>query len=233
MAFILNIETATPYCSVALSDGSEILAGKESGEPNIHSSHLQVFIAGVLSEAGVSPAAIDAVSVSIGPGSYTGLRIGLSAAKGLCFALDRPLITLKTHLIMARGLASETRSDVPGLLYCPMIDARRMEVYYALYDHSLNEIQAPAAAVIDGHFPESVAPGTAVVFGGDGCKKCIPFLEKRSGAIISMQTIPRAVHMASLSAECYGKSAFSDYIYTEPFYLKDFIAAPPSVKGLR
>jgi tRNA threonylcarbamoyladenosine biosynthesis protein TsaB len=139
MALILSIETATPVCSICLSDGDKILGIRETSDHNSHSRVVAVFIEELLRETGISKHSLDAVAVSKGPGSYTGLRIGVSTAKGLCYALDKPLISIGTPEAMAHGMKLHPRVEKSGLpvIYVPMIDARRMEVFTALFDENL------------------------------------------------------------------------------------------------
>ena len=172
MALILNIDTATAVCSVALAKEGSVIALRESHSSNEHSSVISSFIEGVISDAGMALDRIDAVSVSMGPGSYTGLRIGVATAKGLCYALDRPLIAIPTLLAMAWGMRERTRatnllSESPAggeVLFCPMIDARRMEVYAAFYNQDLTEVRETKAEIIDEQFAAGPGTGQGIVF---------------------------------------------------------------------
>src|ERR1700761_7507521 len=146
--FILQIETATTVCSVALAKDGVVLAYRQIDERNIHAEIITIFINELIAEAGIQYKSIDAIAVSSGPGSYTGLRIGISTAKGLCYALDKPLIAVETLAAMADGIRAEENSYQQTLL-CPMIDARRMEVYTAVFDAAGNIIKPTAAEIID------------------------------------------------------------------------------------
>lgn len=232
MALILSIETATEICSVALSQNEEILAVKESGGTNEHSALLNIFIRDVMAMAGLELSALDAVAVSMGPGSYTGLRIGVSSAKGLCYALDKPLISVST----LQALAAKTLMDYPALeeentLVCPMIDARRMEVYMALYGKSLQLVSPVSAVVIDSNSFSSYT-GKRIAVVGNGAEKCRDILANDKNVAFPGLILPSAVAISKLALEKYTMSSFEDTAYFEPFYLKDFIAGVPKVKGL-
>lgn len=239
MALILHIETATRVCSVALArDGLRLLL-KESTKPNVHSSLLTVFIDEVFKESGISPSALDAVAVSMGPGSYTGLRIGVATAKGLCYALGKPLIAVPTLQAMAAGMLLSSLPTPPGgegvqgVGLCPMLDARRMEVYCAVYDHALKEVM-PAEAVIvnEDSFAPYLAKGR-VLFGGEGAEKCRAVLEHHPNARFVSGFETSATFLIPLALECFTAGKFEDVAYFEPFYLKEFVAGKPKVKGLR
>ncbi len=236
MAVILLIETATPVCSVALSGDGQLLAIKESNEQNIHSSVITVFIEQAAREAGYKLRELDAVAVSMGPGSYTGLRIGVSTAKGLCYALDIPLIAVQTLKSMANGardrIKENSKSCREKILLCPMIDARRMEVYSALYDTDLKEIQPASAKIIDQKSFSDYLRENCVYFFGNGAPKCRDALGTWPNARFLDDFIPSARFMISLAQEKYNLKKFEDLAYFEPFYLKDFIAGKPKVKGL-
>lgn len=227
----LLIETATPVCSVALVlDG--ILAGlKESTKKNSHAEVLTAFIQELMEVNELDVGGLDVIAVSKGPGSYTGLRIGVSVAKGLCYAGDKPLIAINTLESMAAGAIHSTDSKNDAL-YCPMIDARRMEVYCALFDASGKEIRETKAEIIEeGSFKEYLGK-QAVVFFGDGAEKCREVLS-HSNAVFLNEFAPSAANMIPLVQERFSQKQFEDVAYFEPFYLKDFVAGVPKVKGLR
>lgn len=235
MAVILSIETATEVCSVAVSRDSEILAFRETTGSNEHSALLTVFIDETVREAGIQLSGLDAVAVSMGPGSYTGLRIGVSAAKGLCFALDKPMIavsTLKAMAMQATRIFTAEKALAPETLICPMIDARRMEVFSAIYDQQLNLIEPVEARILDqetfGHFT-----GMNIAIVGNGAAKCRELYENQPGILFPGILLPSATAIAVLAHEKYRQSDFADTAYFEPYYLKDFIAGKPKVKGLR
>lgn len=361
MALILNLETATKVCSVSLGKDSELLALKEQHDDYSHAEKLTLFIQEVLEEAGVTIKEIDAVAVSKGPGSYTGLRIGVSTAKGLCYSLEKPLIAVSTLKAMARdpsltlpqgegikapryytagkldwntsienakehrknptdaewiiwqrlrakqigykfrrqhpidkyivdfvciekklvieidgkmhdnqkeedesrtdklnqkgfkvirfaneeviintdNVVSKIKSELDnikvlpfgedsgGVLFCPMIDARRMEVYNAFYDINNNEIREVAADIVDENSYQEFLDKHRVVFFGDGAAKCKTALEKHENAFFADDVFPSAKNMITLSEEQFNKQQFEDVAYFEPYYLKDFVAGKP------
>jgi tRNA threonylcarbamoyladenosine biosynthesis protein TsaB len=221
MALILNIETATQMCSVALAKDGEVLFSKEKNGEYSHAENLTVFIEEVMQHTGYSLSAIDAVAVSKGPGSYTGLRIGVSVAKGLCYALDKPLVAIETLKQMAKGIADVQQQDV---LYCPMIDARRMEVYCALYDKQQNVISPTEAKIMDAHSFENDLAKQVILFFGDGAIKCKQVLAHQPNAHFLENIFPSAVVMASLSEQAFQQKQLEDVAYFVPYYLKDFVS---------
>jgi tRNA threonylcarbamoyladenosine biosynthesis protein TsaB len=230
MTKILCLETATEICSVAISINGQVVGLKETSDQNSHSEKLTVFIAELLEECGLSIRDIDAVAVSMGPGSYTGLRIGTSSAKGFCYALDIPLIAVSTLQAIANGAKNLVKTN--GIQIIPMIDARRMEVYTATYDVDLSIIEAVRAVVVDEYFVEQLSKASPMFFCGNGALKCASILEIIPNVII--QDLPcSASFMASIAQEKFSNQQFEDVAYFEPFYLKDFIAAQSYVKGLR
>jgi tRNA threonylcarbamoyladenosine biosynthesis protein TsaB len=231
MAVILHIETATQVCSVVLSVDGEVVQIKESRDKNSHSATITLFIEEVMKNAGIPFASLDAVAVSMGPGSYTGLRIGVSTAKGLCYGLDKPLIAIGTLEAMAAGMLNEMES-LP-VLYCPMIDARRMEVYNALFDKELNRIRETQAEIITEDSFREILENNTVVFAGDGAEKCKPFLGLHPNARFIDDFFPSARFMMKLAEQKFQERKFENVAYFEPFYLKDFIPGISRVKGLR
>ncbi|MGZ3885474.1 MAG: tRNA (adenosine(37)-N6)-threonylcarbamoyltransferase complex dimerization subunit type 1 TsaB [Bacteroidia bacterium] len=220
MALILNIETSTTLCSVALASEGRVLALKEVNEGYTHAEHLHVFINDVLNQAGVKALRLNAVAVGAGPGSYTGLRIGASAAKGLAYGLGIPLISEHTLKIMANAVVSTGAEDV---YYCPMLDARRMEVYCAVYDKGLKEIKPTSAEIIEGSALDYFTLDKPLVFFGDGMPKCKAELSVLRGAGFMEGIVPSAASLAQLSYLKYKAGQFEDVAYFEPFYLKDFL----------
>lgn len=217
MALILQIETATRSCSVALAQDGILLAKKERNEANIHASSITVFVEELMQDQGKTYADLNAIAVSIGPGSYTGLRIGVSTAKGLCFGLDIPLIGTSTLEAMAAAQKERANS---GALLCPMIDARRMEVYMALYDADMNNIEPVKAQILDEHTFE--AYNNEIIIFGDGAEKC---KELYSNAKFSFaEHVNSAADLSELAFKKYQQKDFEDLAYFEPYYLKDFIA---------
>jgi tRNA threonylcarbamoyladenosine biosynthesis protein TsaB len=235
MAYILSIETATSVCSVGLSHDGRNIAIRESAERNVHASKVAVFIEEVLRESGVGAADLSAVAISKGPGSYTGLRIGVSSAKGICYAADLPLISINTlQAISARALdqlGTDFTAGSDRLL--PMLDARRMEVYSAIYDGSLEEIEEPGAFIVDTGSFGNIGNIARVFYFGNGAAKCKAIFSDRENFIFLPDLIPSATYLAPLAAKKYHANEFENLAYFEPFYLKDFIAGAPKVKGLK
>lgn len=228
MATILQIETATQVCSAAISRDGKTIALRELMANNIHASKLTLFIQEVMEAAGIGFDALDAVAVSKGPGSYTGLRIGVSTAKGLCFALDKPLIGIDTLKMMAWGVTQE-QTHYKGKV-CAMIDARRMEVFTAIFNHQLDTITPTNAKIIDaGSFSTELEEGD-LLFIGDGAEKCKGVLE-HDHALFSDANYNSAANMSLLAYEAFTKGQFEDVAYFEPFYLKDFVFTTPKKKA--
>ncbi|WP_374949267.1 tRNA (adenosine(37)-N6)-threonylcarbamoyltransferase complex dimerization subunit type 1 TsaB [Mucilaginibacter sp.] len=221
MALILQIETATTSCSVALADDRTVMAYQEIDQRNIHAEVITVYIDKILKQVDRSYADLDAVAVSCGPGSYTGLRIGVSTAKGLCFALDKPLIAVETLPAMASGAVGKTNEST---LLCPMIDARRMEVYTAVFDNKGQVIKSTSAEIIDQNSFSDLLATNRILFFGDGADKCREILGSNPNAEFLSGFINSAVHLTQLAAEKFDAGEFADVAYFEPYYLKDFIA---------
>lgn len=229
MSLILQIETATTVCSVALARDGQTIACKEADQRNIHAEKITVFIDEVLKMAAVAYPDIDAIAVSCGPGSYTGLRIGVSVAKGLSFALDKPLIAVETLQAMAIGY-SETHNIDTGTLLCPMIDARRMEVFTAVFDEYGDRFIKPTSAdIIDERSFTDLLSTNTITFFGDGAEKCRAVLGVHANAIIQSNFINSAKYLNQKAFEKYQVKAFEDVAYFEPYYLKDFIAGKKAV----
>lgn len=222
MALIINLETATTVCSVALAKDGQLLFVKEINGDYTHAENLTRFIDTVLEETGYTLKQLDAISISKGPGSYTGLRIGVSTAKGLCYSLNKPLIAINTlqHSASACSLRYGEKND----LFCPMIDARRMEVYCAIYDKNNRCIRATAAEIIDEQAFHELLKKQVIYFFGDGAEKCKPVLSQNPNAVFIDHLYPSAANMIGLSEQAYTQQQFEDVAYFEPFYLKDFIA---------
>lgn len=223
MALILSIETATSVCSVALHRDGQLLSVKEIDSDKSHSTMLLQFVADVLTESGENKKHLDAIAVSEGPGSYTGLRIGLSTAKGLCFALEKPLIAINTLDAMA-FLAFDGGKE--NTLYAPMIDARRMEVYTALYNSNYNRVLEPCAKVVDENSFAKELAENSVVFLGNGAEKCKEVLNSDNAYFIDGLK-PSAVTIGQLAFKKYTAKQFEDVAYFEPNYLKEFYTPPP------
>lgn len=227
----LLIETATQVCSVVLASEGRILARRDSDVPNAHSTRLSVFIQEVLDENRLTPRDLGAVCVSAGPGSYTGLRIGVSSAKGICYALGIPLVSVPTLLSMA-ALYYRQHPEYKGLV-CPMIDARRMECYTMMVAPGLDVLRPTAADVItEGIFDEYLNRGE-VTFIGDGAAKTQPLLGNHPNARFDDSFSLSAEGMIDLAAQRLAEGKTEDVAYFEPFYLKDFVAKKSVVHGLR
>ena len=224
MSLILQIETATSSCSVALAKDGSAIAVKEINQRNIHAEVITLFIEELLNSAGVKYNDLDAIAVSCGPGSYTGLRIGISTAKGLCFALDKPLIAIETLEAMAAGVRRRNGGSInTQMLLCPMIDARRMEVFTAVFDASGNRIMPTKAEIIDGNSFNELLACNKILFFGDGAAKCEAVLGENSNARFFPGFVNSAADLSQSAFEKFSKNEFEDVAYFEPYYLKDFI----------
>lgn len=232
MANILLIETATQVCSVGVCTPEGLVAIKESRDQKSHAEWITTFIHDVLKEAWLPFEKIDAVAVSKGPGSYTGLRIGVSTAKGICYALDKPLIAIDTLEALAYGMKNQLQQLEAHTLFCPMIDARRMEVYAALFDYELASVKQTHALVVKEDSFQDFWIENTIYFAGDGAPKCKTMFQQQPNAkFIELECSVR--QMVSLAQKAFEQSNFENLAYFEPFYLKDFIAGIPRVKGLR
>lgn len=225
MSLILQIETATIVCSVALTENGSVLAYQEIEQRNAHAESITLFIDGVLKIGNKNYHDLDAIAVSSGPGSYTGLRIGVSVAKGLCFALDVPLIAVETLEAMTDGIIAQSQFEAhQNVLLCPMIDARRMEVFTAILDTEGNKVKATSAEIIDENSFSDLLLTNKILFFGDGAEKCRGVLETNPNAQIVPAFINSARYLTKRAEEKYLAHAFEDVAYFEPYYLKDFIA---------
>ncbi|MDI1318215.1 tRNA (adenosine(37)-N6)-threonylcarbamoyltransferase complex dimerization subunit type 1 TsaB [Flavobacterium sp.] len=223
MTYILNIETATKNCSVSLAKNGETILRKEIAEQGYsHAEKLHVFIEEILKESRVRASDLKAIAVSKGPGSYTGLRIGVSTAKGLCYALEIPLISVDTLQVMAKQVSVEN-----GLII-PMIDARRMEVYSAVFDPKHNKIMEVQAEVLTVESYSQMTEDLFII--GDCQEKCKTVLTKDHFHFLPQIVFPSANEMSALSYDKFLKNDFEDVAYFEPFYLKDFLISKPSEK---
>ena len=235
MSCFLCIDTATAVCSVVLIQNDKVLSIKESIEEKAHASYLGIFIEQVLKEAAISVNQIDAIAVSKGPGSYTGLRIGVSTAKGLCYGADLPLISVETLQIMSNGMCREalknfgTDFSADSAIYCPMIDPRRMEVYTALFDFNNQRINETSAMIVRENSFDSVLLKAQVVFAGNGADKCRPLL-KHKNALFLNNFKHSALYMKEIVQQAYRGGNFENLAYFEPYYLKDFVVTTPKRK---
>jgi len=234
MPGILMIETSTEVCSVAFSENGELTFKKESQEGLNHSELLTVFIDELFRENNIPFASIHAVAVSKGPGSYTGLRIGVSVAKGFCYALDIPLISINSLDVLGKYAALHAADFIKidsekDLLFCPMIDARRMEVYTALYNDSGDRIKAVSAEIIDDDFLREELEKSMILFFGNGARKCEDVI-KHKNAVFKGPLKTSAQFMQKIALDKYNNEEFENVAYFEPFYLKDFVATIPKNK---
>ncbi len=236
MALILSIETGTDICSVALANDGELMALRESDEGRDHAKRVAIFVDELLRETGVQPSDLDAIAIGKGPGSYTGLRIGVSFAKGMCYALNIPLIAIGS----LDALTEVAREDFDaGILdiedeewakarLSPMVDARRMEVYSQIFDtEGKPQSEVVAEVVTEESYKEWREEQTFVIF-GNGAKKCTEVLADAKFVSVA----PSARGIVRLAEEAYNSERFEDIAYFEPFYLKDFIVIPSKKKLL-
>lgn len=235
MAAILNIETATPLCSVALAMDGKMTSQRETFEEKSHAARLTVFIEEILQEQGLRIKDLQAIAIGKGPGSYTGLRIGVSTAKGLCYGAGIPLIAVGTLRIMVKWATDKCQErsiplSVENTLLCPMIDARRMEVFSCLYKASGEEIETISAKIIDAGTFANYLQTSKIYFFGSGMDKCRQVLSHPNAYFLD-DIYPHAAALATLSEEKYKMKQFENLAYFEPFYLKEFVATIPK-KGL-
>lgn len=224
MALLLNIDTATEHASICLSKDDVILGLIESTEQKNHASFVQPAIRQLMADSGYSLSQLDAISVTSGPGSYTGLRVGLASAKGICYVLQKPLIMVNTLEVMAQGILSHYQSTNkaidPSALLCPLIDARRMEVFTALYHSSLKEIEPPHALVIDEKAFSVQLSTHPMIFSGSGHQKLKDSLLNPAASFLTIQH--NASHLAIRAVKAYYSNHFADLAYSEPLYVKEF-----------
>ncbi|MEP7169495.1 MAG: tRNA (adenosine(37)-N6)-threonylcarbamoyltransferase complex dimerization subunit type 1 TsaB [Bacteroidota bacterium] len=234
MALILCIETATNVCSVALAKDGLLVTVAESDEPKSHAGTVTKFIEQVMHESKLQLSQLDAISISKGPGSYTGLRIGTATAKGLCYALDKPLIAINTLKSMTSFFLSSNELQTSSFpvpiqsgklqtLFIPLIDARRMEVYTAVYDNLLHEISETKAEIISENSFAELLKENKIFFFGDGAAKCKKVSSPNANANFIENFNTSSKGMISLSEKTFAEKVFEDIAYFEPFYLKDFV----------
>jgi len=232
MPLILNIETSSDICSVSLSKGGNSISIKESKENNSHSKLLTILIEEILFENNFKINDVDTIAVSEGPGSYTGLRIGVSTAKGICYALNKPLIAVNTLQSLAINIFENShlkqlpKNEKKNILICPMIDARRMEVYTGFFDINYkikNEIKAD---IITSDSYKDILSEHIVLFGGSGSEKCMDLIRNEKAFFIHNISFS-AKYMTKISYAAYLKKEFVNTAYFEPFYLKEFVAGVP------
>ncbi|MCC9136501.1 tRNA (adenosine(37)-N6)-threonylcarbamoyltransferase complex dimerization subunit type 1 TsaB [Pontibacter silvestris] len=220
MPYLLALETSSTVCSVALYKEQQLLGSAELQIEKSHSSHITVMVSQLLENCGITLKELNAVAVSGGPGSYTGLRIGSSTAKGLCFSLDIPLLEVSTLY----GLAAQVINSTPNpeqFLFCPMIDARRMEVYACILDHQLQELVPVAPVVLAADTFQEQLRERRIIFFGSGAGKFKELVVNNSNALFIDGVLPSAKPIGQLALQKYEAHAFEDVAYYEPFYLKD------------
>ena len=223
MSCILNIETSTNVCSVAVSQDGSCIFNKEDHDGPNHAVILGVFVQEALSFIDSHAIPLDAVAVSCGPGSYTGLRIGLSMAKGICYGRDVKLIAIPTLELMCVPLLLGEKINEENALLCPMIDARRMEVYSQFFDRALNEVRSINADIVESNTYDDILAQQPVYFFGNGAEKCHEVLTHHNAHIIE-GIVPLAKNMYPLAEKRMANEQFEDVAYFVPFYLKDFVA---------
>lgn len=226
MSCILHIETSTKVCSVALSEDGQTVFEKADFEGPSHAVSLGVFVDEALSFADSHAIPVNAVAVSCGPGSYTGLRIGVSMAKGICYGRDLKLIGIPTLELLCVPVLLYHDELPEDALLVPMIDARRMEVYSAVFDRALHTVRPIAADIVDGSTYQEYLDKVPVFFFGDGAAKCQEIIQHPNAHFIS-GIQPLARNMAPLAEKAVAQEHFEDVAYFEPFYLKEFVASKP------
>ncbi|MBC5994671.1 tRNA (adenosine(37)-N6)-threonylcarbamoyltransferase complex dimerization subunit type 1 TsaB [Pontibacter cellulosilyticus] len=217
---LLALETSTTVCSVALYQGEHLLGSSELRIEKSHSSHITVMMEQLVNNCGFKMDDLKAVAVSGGPGSYTGLRIGTSTAKGLCYALNIPLIEVSTLYSMAAQVINYT-ANPERFLFCPMLDARRMEVYTCVLSHTLEEVMPIAPVILTEDSLHELLQNNQVIFFGSGAEKFKTFAKNNVNALFVDGVVPSAIPVGKLALRKYEKQIFEDVAYYEPFYLKD------------
>ena len=230
MAFILNIDTATEIASVCICQDDEMLALEVNEHPKEHASFIHIAIKNAMVHAGISLSQISAIAVTAGPGSYTGLRVGLATAKGLCYALNKPLITANTLKVMTLAAMESVNLPQPENidLYCPMIDARRMEVYTALYDSALLEILQSSAMLLENHPFDTYVTKKRILFFGSGSSKFEPHFVHKNALFWAVSF--NASHLGKLAWQAFQKNDFVNVAYAEPNYFKEFYTLAKKMK---
>ncbi len=226
MSIILNIDTAIDTAHISIAKDGEVVAALSNTEQKDHGAFLQPAVKALLKNTAFSIQELDAIAISAGPGSYTGLRVGMASAKGLCYALNKPLITIGTLEILAFAAIMETSKEIlaASSLYCPMIDARRMEVFTALYDSNLQPVSDPCAMILDENSFAYRLLKNKILFFGNGAKKWELIFNHENASFIPVLSNPLA--MSKLAYKKYGHNDFADLAYSEPLYLKEFFGGP-------
>ena len=219
MALILNIETSSPICSVCLAKDGQVIDYREDRQGNSHARILTVLIDEIMRSNSLTYKGIDAIAVSAGPGSYTGLRIGTSTAKGLCYAMNKPMIAIPTLLSLAIGIQQKVKSDTA--FYLPVVDARRMDIYTALFDRQCNEVLKTFFATADKDFEKMLAPYPEIYFGGSAALKCKGILDPPRFHFVEAVDCDSRM-MTGVAEKKFAAKQFEDVAYFQPFYLKEF-----------
>jgi len=234
MALILSLETGTEICSVGLARDGQLLSLRENSDGRNHARLLGVYIQELLEEMEVDPDELDAVAVGMGPGSYTGLRVGVSMAKGLCYGLNIPLIAINSLQALAQVALEDFEAGILEIetldysVLCPMIDARRMEVYTQRFDKTLHPLSGIEALILDESAFADILPDKQVIVFGDGAAKVKTVVSNKN--LVEVPVLASARGMASLAEKAFQKGDFADTAYFEPYYLKDFIVIPSKKK---
>jgi len=230
MALLLSLETSTSLYSCALHQHGQLIAAEQSKTPQSTASGLAVSIDRLFASTGLDRSRLDAVAVAAGPGSYTGLRIGVATAKGICFALGIPLVAVDTLYLMAVQCKNQFPDLDPNGWLCPMLDARRMEVYCTLLDSAMATVSPTQALVVDESSFSTTLADRPIYFFGEGAEKCKPLLQ-HPNAFFLPGVVPSAVSLGPIAEEQYHQSAFADLEHFEPLYLKDFLIKKPKVNS--
>jgi len=228
MSLLLHIDTAVENGSVCISKNGGLISIAENKNQKDHAAWIQPAIQLLMKDSGHHLKELDAIAVSNGPGSYTGLRVGLATAKGICFAINKPLITLSTLEVMTCAAIENTtdyRLPTTDFLYCPLIDARRIEVFTAIYDKELNIVLPPHARIIDENSFEEQLSGNKILFFGNGAAKCKPIIQSGNALFDNIEHDASA--MINLAEKKLSAKGFTDLAYSEPFYIKDFHTVQP------
>jgi tRNA threonylcarbamoyladenosine biosynthesis protein TsaB len=219
MSLILNIDTSTENATVSVAQDGTIIQSAENNNQKEHATFLHETIKILLASTSISMNSIDAIAVTEGPGSYTGLRVGMSTAKGLCYALQKPLIAICTLKMMAKDSSISNANDAD--LFCPMIDARRMEVFTAVFTNNLESVLEPCAMILDEHSFSKILFESKIAFSGNGCFKFKPVVTSQNALFLPNSNYTKA--LALLSFEYHQQGIFSDLALTEPKYIKEYI----------
>ena len=222
------MDTATDICTVSIFEDDNCIASRDSGEERSHAVQLAVYIDEILKEAGMQVSALDAIAISKGPGSYTGLRIGVSTVKGLCYAAGIPMISVSTLQAMCFGVSQDfpEQNNLADFYFCPMLDARRMEVYTAFYKTDYTKAQDISAEIIDDHSFKDKLDAKPVIFFGNGAEKTKEHLT-HSNAVFYDSYVHSSKYMITIAQDKLANRDFENVAYFEPFYLKDFVATRP------